>query len=816
MDSNEYQAGGHPPDNPAGARIYLNILSPSSEVPQKLTYPDISTSTTIHELKRRIQNDIETRPGPERQRLIYRGRALVQEEKTLEDIFGREAVQGSDVFSLHLVLSPLQTQAPYNIPTSHSRQPANTNIPPERPTGLPPLPAGTAALPPRPASTGQLPANIGMRPTVPNPAEFGPRPQPNGMPWQGIQFPQGHLPGPMQELLNAHLTALAQPLAGQPNLPAFSSGHGHTHIHNHANPWQHPTPFAQFPGFPQQNLHPILAQQQQAQIQQQQALIQQQQAHRAASGQHGISATPAPLAHNPDPATVPLNQLERGPLPTNGLPTRVGTPGTSSTIIREGQGANGAQWRVVINQSTTTLTPPGTTNQLPPAPMAHPGATLTAVQGTLTPSTEGLSSSQSPHTTELNAARQSVNSLLGRDSYWPNSPLAIVQQRLSQLERYLDQRSPPSNGDILQVRNQLQNLRSQQPDLPPGLEISLNTRLNNISIRVAHMRTQMANSREQTTNGTSTVFNASVNPSTNTMVYLLSSPAGPHALLVAPSGIYGTSTGADVMSPPVINTTSQGAAPVANQILVPNDVPVFHNEQEIRDIQVVQAEGQQQQEQQPDQVGDLARVLLPLGGHLWLLIRLFGFVYFFTSGAGWHRTVLLCTCAIVVFIGQTGVFRPIQQALWDPVRRHIEGLVPLAGNNGDAGANNDRGVAEGQGPTGPLPTPQQLAERLLRERNDQDSGMVRRNIRRIERATALFVASLVPGVGERHIAARDAAEAARQAAMEREEQVRRDEEAGEQVEGPEEGNNGDDAFADAEEGVVPPLANTGQQPLVEI
>ena len=31
----------------------------------------------------------------------------------------------------------------------------------------------------------------------------------------------------------------------------------------------------------------------------------------------------------------------------------------------------------------------------------------------------------------------------------------------------------------------------------------------------------------------------------------------------------------------------------------------------------------------------------------------------------------------------------------------------------------------------------------------------------VERAVALFVASLVPGVGERHIAARDAAEAAR-------------------------------------------------------
>ncbi|MCJ1379612.1 hypothetical protein MMC17_002714 [Xylographa soralifera] len=811
MDSTEHPAGGHSPDNSAKGRIFLNILSPSSEVPQKLTYPDIPTSTTIRELKQRIQNDVETRPGPERQRLIYRGRALVQEEKTLEDIFGHAAVQSSDVFSLHLVLPPLQNQVPYNVSNPFTRQPVNANLPLERPVGLPPLPAGTATIPPRPASTGQSPGNTGMRSTTPIAGGFAIHPQHNGVPWQGIQFQQGQLPAPMQELLNAHLAALGQPPAGQPTSAAFPPSNGFAHIHNHANPWQHPPPFAQFPGFPQPNMHPVLAQQQQA-------LIQQQQAYRAASGQQGFSALPPPTAQNQDPAAIPSMQLERGPGLSNGLPNRMGSPGTSSTIVREGQGANGAQWRVVINQSTTTLTPQGTTNQLPPAPMALPSSPLTNVQGAPTISGEGAPLGQSPNTTEMNATPQSVNSLLGRESYWPNSPLAIVQQRLSQLERSLDQRTPPSNGEVWQVRNQLQNLRGQQPDLPPGLETSLNTRLNNISIRVAHMRTQIANSMIPTINVASPIPNAPAVPSTDTTVYLLSSPTGPHALLVAPTGIYSTSAGSGTMSTDAINRTRQGVDPVVNQNLARIQVPVFNNEQEIRDnqdIQVIQAEGQPQQEQQPDQVGDLARVLLPLGGHLWLLVRLFGFVYFFTSGAGWHRTVLLCACALVVFIGQTGVFRPIQQALWDPFRRHIEGLVPLAGNNGDA--NNDRGVLNGQGPTVPLPTPQQVAERLLRERNDQGNGVVRRNIRRIERATALFVASLVPGVGERHIAARDAAEAARQAAeREREEQARRDEEVREQAEVVDGGNDQDDAFADVEEGPVPPDANTGQQPLVEI
>ena len=92
MASTEHQFGESSPENPAKRTIFLNVLSPSAEVPEKLTYPAIPTSTTILELKQKIQTDIETRPSPERQRLIYRGRALVQDDRTLEDIFGHAAV----------------------------------------------------------------------------------------------------------------------------------------------------------------------------------------------------------------------------------------------------------------------------------------------------------------------------------------------------------------------------------------------------------------------------------------------------------------------------------------------------------------------------------------------------------------------------------------------------------------------------------------------------------------------------------------------------------------------------------------------------
>ena len=72
--------------------ITLNILSPSTEVPAKLTFRDCTPSTTVADLKVKIQNAVATRPAPERQRLIYRGRPLVQDTVTLADVFTHSAV----------------------------------------------------------------------------------------------------------------------------------------------------------------------------------------------------------------------------------------------------------------------------------------------------------------------------------------------------------------------------------------------------------------------------------------------------------------------------------------------------------------------------------------------------------------------------------------------------------------------------------------------------------------------------------------------------------------------------------------------------
>ena len=371
----------------------------------------------------------------------------------------------------------------------------------------------------------------------------------------------------------------------------------------------------------------------------------------------------------------------------------------------------------------------------------------------------------------------------------PNVALMHLQSNLSTMDAAMAGGNPLPES----VFEQAQEMLSGIPDLSQEVTNALQTRLANLSHHSSHLRenlhAQLIRAAQERAASQRAAQGAE-----SSAVYVLSSPSGPHALLVSPSGFYTTPwqlTSLGAIAPhSVIQPTA--TAPIQNQAANSNisttgqqphvdEVQVAQGQQQAREPADAAHVAQVQQQQHVNQARDLARVLLPLGGHLWLLIRLFGFVYFFTAGAGWRRTVLLGLIASLVFIAQTGIFRPVVQGIWDPIRRHAEGLVPLAANErpraGVGGARNN-GDGPGTQPRNRGPTPQEAAERLLQERERQDVSLVRQSLRRVERAVALFVASLVPGVGERHIAAREAAEAARQAeAREREERARKEEDA---------------------------------------
>lgn len=81
------------------ATVNLKVLSPSAE--GGVHFADIPTTTTIRELRQRIQDAAPSRPSPDRMRLIYRGRVVANDNDTLGNLFGSDNVSYiSEVWAL--------------------------------------------------------------------------------------------------------------------------------------------------------------------------------------------------------------------------------------------------------------------------------------------------------------------------------------------------------------------------------------------------------------------------------------------------------------------------------------------------------------------------------------------------------------------------------------------------------------------------------------------------------------------------------------------------------------------------------------------
>lgn len=719
-------------------------------------------------------------------------------------------IHKSEPLSLHLVLSPL--------PNAHLRSssvPPTVNLAPQanvrqqwNPPFIPPaMNLANATMPLQPTQQGGMP-NVQQAPGQ-LPPGFNPQIPPfTGLPTNPHQR-SAPIPPQVQNAINSQLAAMSQHLAAQFATQGHQHLQGQPHNHFHNQQWQQPA-------FPQPSFQQIIAQQQQA---------------RAAAGQHGVAQS------------LQNNMASGGS--NNSQPFDPSNSGNVNTVVRENQGPNGESFRMVI-QSTSISRPHSRVSQRQHSQSHTPQRSLTPANAPYNASPNiDISTSLPP---------QAANSL------------AMFQQRLSAIETSLASGSAPPQGVFDHARTYLENMANQPNTLPTGLEAPLRTRLNNLSIQAQHLRANSNNlpphtftnqqamteatqphplqamspfptsslqpgqqpvpgptalnptSRSAPVVGTSTPIEQSAQPSPASEIYLLSSPAGPHSLLIPPSGWYTTTLPSMMPAIPQFQspTSSQFVLPqspspnsAANEaspnLQAPQANPLNQTAAPPAPIHIAQAQQQraqqqvvQQQQNQNNHARDLARILIPLGGHLWLLIRLFGFVYFFTAGGGHRRAILLGICAFIVFIANTGALRPLFHTLWEPVRRHVEGLIPLAAagdrderqqrplrppqvqqqqqqqiDNAAAGEgngqNNYHATQTRQGPS--EPSPSDLADRLLRERDEQSL------FRRAERAIALFVASLVPGVGERHIAARDAAEARRlEVEQEREVQGQRERE----------------------------------------
>ncbi|KYK59730.1 hypothetical protein DCS_00864 [Drechmeria coniospora] len=141
-------------------------------------------------------------------------------------------------------------------------------------------------------------------------------------------------------------------------------------------------------------------------------------------------------------------------------------------------------------------------------------------------------------------------------------------------------------------------------------------------------------------------------------------------------------------------------------------------------------------------------LLMHLWPHAWLLLRLGLFVWFFTSAdSSWSRWLTIVCLAICIFIVSTGLFNGMAENAWRPIGRHLGNILPALER---PGRRRDQRVPPPAGGEGNL-TPAQMAARLAAERQARE-GWLTGQIRRLERAGLLFLASIAPGVAERHIA----------------------------------------------------------------
>ena len=269
--------------------------------------------------------------------------------------------------------------------------------------------------------------------------------------------------------------------------------------------------------------------------------------------------------------------------------------------------------------------------------------------------------------------------------------------------------------------------------------------------------------------GTSLVSQAA---SANATAWLLSTPLGPQALLFAPGHGYFSSAPTSTTAQPITSNPSSSQQSTRHQRQSSNDharhnpglpnPPVLAAENGANPAQAQAIARPGEHQRQANNNDDFFHLVLQRG---WLFVRLYIFMFVLSEPGTWRRWLLLTVAVIVCLLPRENPLRDLANR----VRTHIDGLIPIAAapdhrqqgqgprNEGQAAVNEGQ-PRPARGPAAQQPSPQHAAARIIRQNEERrNHGILRDTIFRVERAMALFLASLVPGVGERHVRAREEA-----------------------------------------------------------
>ncbi|OPB45032.1 hypothetical protein A0O28_0091700 [Trichoderma guizhouense] len=172
--------------------VNLQVVSPSVGVNRPLLFPGLAAATTIKQLKEKIRQTLPLRPSDENQRLIYRGRALLRETDSLQDVFGADALRSPDQQTIHLVIRDASDSvSPTPSFLSGTQSPALGNQPPNLQRQTPPH-AAFMGPPPPPGMTRRSvlqPTPTTAQARMPSPARSH---SPAHTPEQAAAFQQQH------------------------------------------------------------------------------------------------------------------------------------------------------------------------------------------------------------------------------------------------------------------------------------------------------------------------------------------------------------------------------------------------------------------------------------------------------------------------------------------------------------------------------------------------------------------------------------------------------------------------------------------------
>ncbi|RKF80012.1 putative ubiquitin family protein [Golovinomyces cichoracearum] len=247
------------------------------------------------------------------------------------------------------------------------------------------------------------------------------------------------------------------------------------------------------------------------------------------------------------------------------------------------------------------------------------------------------------------------------------------------------------------------------------------------------------------------------------MVYILSSPSGPRAILMSNAQTFFTPP----RNPGPFRYSFDVSLIGRNSLATQDRYRPLR--QQVRDQRNANVQTENTGPAPPQANLRARGIGLQVGQILWLIARLVVLFLLFTAGnSSWTRWLMASGIAFIVLIAFTGFLNGVVQQVWSPIRRHLESLVPLGpvhnqnvpiqpnGVHGQAGDEERIQMNLPEDINRNEPNPLEYPSRGIEQQVRSNSELLMTQIRRLEQSLILFVASLVPGVSERHIAHREA------------------------------------------------------------